>query len=81
MYHEPVLHIATGRRDRWTRRNKCVQTGQTNAALCEAVLERVFEVVTRCLFQVGIYIERGSRKMRLQLSKRTVKIFMVCNLV
>jgi hypothetical protein len=35
-----------------------VQTRQTAAALCEAVLERVFEAVTHCLFQVGIYIER-----------------------
>jgi hypothetical protein len=58
-----------------------VQTRQTPAALCEAVLERVFEAVTDCLFQVGIYIERGSKKMQLQLSKRIVKIFMVGNLV
>lgn len=46
-----------------------MQTRQTPAALCEAVLERVFEAVTHCLFQADIYIERGSKKMQLQLSQ------------
>lgn len=46
-----------------------MQTRQTAAALCEAVLERVFEAVTHCLLQVGIYIERDSKKMQLQLSQ------------
>ena len=58
-----------------------MQTRQTPAALCEAVLERVFEAVTHCLFQADIYIERGSKKMQLQLFKRIVNIFMVGNLV